>query len=111
MEAIALFRGMVHVLVDTNDESRAVLPPGAFGLPFREAFPQERYRELVAVMDRTFADGVTRTVLLPDGGIVTVRRWVRGQDRGVSTCTDLRDVQSQRQRLHSEFRQELQPMR
>lgn len=103
MEAIAVFRGPAHVLVDTNDESRDVLPPGSFGLPFREAFPQERYRELVAVMDRTLRDGRPRAVMLPGEGLLIVRRWERGQDRGVATRVDLQAPQPQRERLHSEF--------
>lgn len=103
MEAIALFRGKAHVLVDTNDASRDVLPEGAFGLPFREAFPQERYRDLAAIMDLTFEDGVTRSILLPGEGLLTVCRWIRGQHRGVATRVDLRAPRPQRERLRSEF--------
>lgn len=104
MSAQALFRGPAHVLVGTNEEGAGILPEGAFGLPFREAFPQERYISLVALMDRVLADGISRvSVLPPPDGRITVCRWTRGQDRGVGLTVDLPAPESQRRRLAKEW--------
>lgn len=103
MRVVAVFSGPAHVLVDTNEAARTILPVGAFGLPVREAFPQSRYAALVATMDRVFEEGGCSTVNLPNGRPVTVCRWERGQDRGVGTTADLPQPQSQQQLLAREW--------
>ena len=109
-KAIALFSGPAHVLIGANEEGRPILPAESFGMPFREAFPQERFAPLLAAMDLTYVDGVTRAVQIPDG-LVTTCRWQRGQDRGVGTSVHLPEPERQRELLHREFRGEPQPAR
>lgn len=103
MKAIGIFSGRAHVLIDTNEETRFVIPEEAFGVPVRESFPQARYRDLIATMDAVFADGTPRTVMLSCGRTVTVSRWRRGPECGVGTVSDLPELRSQQALLDREF--------
>ena len=83
---IALFRGEGHVLVDGNDEERAVVPPEAFGVPVREFFPEPKYRLLQAVMDAVWRDGRPRVLPFQDGAVtVVLLRDRQGRRLGVGT--------------------------
>ncbi len=86
MSVIALFKGPAHVLVDGNEEDRAIVPEWAFGMPVREAFPQPEYHALQALMDAVYADGQPRS-LAEYGGVVTVIRLEdhRGHRLGIGT--------------------------
>jgi len=69
-----------------NDELLALSPRDGRGMPAREAFPEERYTELQAVMDDCFHSGTIRKMSHPLGVLIVAPR-TDARDRvcGVAT--------------------------
>lgn len=80
IEAVALWGGPCHVLLDGNDAFRSQTPPEAFGLPIREFFIRY-WTEAHDMMDAVYADGITRTYHFGSRAVIIVR-WYQ-EDRSV----------------------------
>ena len=89
MAAIALFRGPSHVLEWGNEEFLAFVPREGRGMPVREAFPEEQFRDTQATMDEVFLTGRTLILPRPLGVLVVAPRHADGRVRGVSTYFEL----------------------
>lgn len=86
MEVIALFRGRAHVLVKGNEAHDAMVPRELYGMPVTEAFPDDRWKPIQALMDAVFADGQDRVMIFEGGQLtVTCLRDRRGRRLGVGT--------------------------
>lgn len=86
MNAVALFRGPMHVMIRCSDEVIAIGGRDGRGVPVREAFPEEQYGPVQAAMDEVFVTGRTITLARPLGVLVIRPRiGARGRIVGVGT--------------------------
>ena len=86
MAAIALFRGPYHVMEWCNEELLELFPRDGRGIPVREAFPEEAFRDAQTAMDDCFHSGRYIKLDRPIGVLwLCPRRDDRGRVYGVAS--------------------------
>lgn len=83
---MVLFRGPSHVLEQADPEAIALSERDGTGMPVKEAFPEDHYREIQRAMDDVYHTGKPVTLPRPGGTLVVVPRLDdRGRVFGVAT--------------------------
>ena len=86
MAAVALFRGLAHVMEWADPEVLNLAERDGRGMPVKEGYPEPHWRDTQAAMDEVYVTGRTVVIRRPLGLLVVNPRVdARGRIFGVST--------------------------